>query len=54
MCTKNENVGRKQYTRDYYFCYLFSVAFLHILASGFDQFVQNVLRQEGELNQVTR
>ena len=30
----------------------FSVAFLHIFASGFDQFVENVLRREGEMHQV--
>ena len=29
-----------------------SVAALHILASGWDQFVANVLRQEGQLHQV--
>ena len=29
-----------------------SVAFLHIFASGYDQFVANVLRREGELHQV--
>ncbi len=27
---------------------------LHIFASGFDQFVGNVLRQEGQLHQVMR
>ena len=32
----------------------FSVATLHILASGWDQFVENVLKQEGELHQVMR
>ena len=32
----------------------FSVATLHILASGWDQFVENVVKQEGELHQVMR
>ena len=32
----------------------FSVATLHILASGWDQFVENVIKQEGELHQVMR
>ena len=31
-----------------------SVAALHILASGWDQFVANVLRQEGQLHQVRK
>ena len=31
-----------------------SVATLHILASGWDQFVENVVKQEGELHQVMR
>ena len=30
------------------------MATLHILASGWDQFVENVLKQEGELHQVMR
>ena len=30
----------------------FSIAFLHVFVSGWDQFVQNVLRLEGELHQV--
>ena len=33
---------------------LFSIATLHILASGWDQFVENVVKQEGELHQVMR
>ena len=33
---------------------LYRVASLHILASGWDQFVENVLRREGELHQVLR
>ena len=31
-----------------------SIAILHILASGWDQFVENVLKQEGQLHQVLR
>lgn len=31
-----------------------SVAVLHILASGWDQFVGNVLRGEGQLHQILR
>ena len=30
------------------------MATLHILASGWDQFVENVLKREGELHQVMR
>jgi len=33
---------------------IMSVAALHILASGWDQFVENVVRQEGQLHQVMR
>ena len=41
-----------KYTTDYLiWC---RVASLHILASGWDQFVENVLKQEGELHQVLR
>lgn len=38
--------------KHYVFC--FSVATLHILASGCDQFVENVIKQEGQLHQVMR
>ena len=30
------------------------MALIHILASGFDQFVENVFKQKGELHQVLR
>lgn len=33
---------------------IISVAFLHIFTSGWDQFVENVLKREGELHQVLR
>lgn len=29
-----------------------SIAILHVLVSGWDQFVENVLKQEGQLHQV--
>ena len=32
--------------------FYFSLALLHVFVSGWDQFVQNVLRMEGELHQV--
>ena len=37
-----------------FFIICFSVATLHILASAWDQFVENVVKQEGELHQVMR
>ncbi len=33
---------------------IISIAILHILASGWDQFVENVLRGEGQMHQVLR
>lgn len=49
-----ELINKENYVTPRKVVIIMSVAALHILASGWDQFVANVLRQEGQLHQVMR